>query len=325
MRSLAITAENLTNQKEAVKQERRLSFDNQPYATAIVDVFPTLMFRNWANNHSLIGSFEDLNAASVEDVSKFFKTHYAPNNAILTIVGDINKPEAKRWIEQYFSDIPSQPQPPKPDLTEPPGYQSQSSVYKDALARVPAMAIGYPGPKRATPDFYALTMADIVLTGGESSRLHQALVKEKKSVLGVEANLGWPFASPTDYQDPGIYGVQILASPAVPSKEILAQYEAELEKLRQTPVSAAELDRARAILRSSRVRSLQSPMSRAQMITQHEYFDGSAERVNTELDKFLAVTPAQVQAAVQKYMAPSQRSVLEVVPAPKAQPKKEAK
>ncbi|MBL8209872.1 MAG: insulinase family protein [Bryobacterales bacterium] len=325
MRSLAITEENLANQKEAVKQERRLNFDNQPYVTAIVDVFPTLMFQNWANNHSLIGSFEDLNAATVGDVSKFFKTHYAPNNAILTIVGDINKPEAKKWIEQYFGDIPSQSQPPKPNLSEPAVFKAQTTIHKDQHAPVPAIVMGYPGPKRATPDFYALTMADIILTGGESSRLHQALVKEKKSVLSVEAGLGWPFGGPIDYQDPGIYGVQVTASPAVPSNEIVAQYEAEIEKLRQAPVTAAELDRARAILRSYRIRSLQSPLSRAQMITQHEYFDGSAERVNTELDKFLAVTPAQVQAAVKKYLPAEQRSVLEVVPAPKAQPKKEAK
>src|SRR4051794_20733181 len=111
MRSLSITDENLKNQKEAVKQERRLSFDNQPYATAIVDVWPTVMFKNWQSSHSLIGSFEDLNASSVADVSKFFKTYYAPNNAALVIVGDLQIDAAKKQIETYFGDIPSQPQP----------------------------------------------------------------------------------------------------------------------------------------------------------------------------------------------------------------------
>src|ERR1700716_46573 len=98
MRSLAINEENLKNQKEAVKQERRLSFDNQPYATAIVDVWPTLMFRNWQRSHSLIGSFEDVKGWSVDDVPKFFKTHYAPDNAALVIVGDIQIPDAKKLI-----------------------------------------------------------------------------------------------------------------------------------------------------------------------------------------------------------------------------------
>src|ERR1051325_8982599 len=139
MRSLAINEENLKNQKEAVKQERRLSFDNQPYATAIVDIWPTLMFRNWQSSHSLIGSFDDLNNATVQDVAKFFKTYYAPNNAALAIVGDISIPEAKKEIEAYFADIPSQPQPKHPDLTEPPGFQARPTVYKDPLAKVPAV------------------------------------------------------------------------------------------------------------------------------------------------------------------------------------------
>src|SRR5882672_6562940 len=119
MRSLAITEANLTNQKDAVKEERRLSFDNRPYNTAIIDVWPQLAFRNWQSSHSLIGSFEDLNAASVADVAKFFKTFYAPNNAILCVVGDVRVPEAKKWIETYFGDIPAQPQPKHPDLAEP--------------------------------------------------------------------------------------------------------------------------------------------------------------------------------------------------------------
>ena len=148
MRSLAITDENLKNQKEAVKQERRLSFDNQPYATAIVDVWPTLMFQNWQSSHSLIGSFEDLNAATVEDVAKFFKTYYAPDNAVLVIVGDIQIPEAKKLIETYFGDIPSQPQ------AQAAGHdragrisKPQTRVYKDPLAQVPGVVIGYPGPE----------------------------------------------------------------------------------------------------------------------------------------------------------------------------------
>src|SRR3954447_22056827 len=123
MRSLAINDANLKNQKEAVKQERRLSFDNQPYATAIVDIWPTLMFQNWQSSHSLIGSFEDLNAASVADVTKFFKTYYAPNNAVLVVVGDLQIPETKKLVETYFADIPSQPQPKHPDKAEPADFK----------------------------------------------------------------------------------------------------------------------------------------------------------------------------------------------------------
>ena len=120
MRALAINEENLDNQKEAVKQERRLSFDNQPYATAIVDLWPEIAFRNWQNSHSLIGSFEDLNAASVEDVAKFFKTYLRAQQRRAGALRATSSPaEAKKLVETYFGDIPSQPQPKHPDLAEP--------------------------------------------------------------------------------------------------------------------------------------------------------------------------------------------------------------
>src|SRR5437899_3838184 len=202
MRSLAINEENLNNQKEAVKQERRLSFDNRPYATAIVDVWPTLMFQNWQSSHSLIGSFEDLNSASVADVTKFFKTYYAPNNAILCVVGDIRIPEAKKWIDTYFADIPAQPQPRHPDLAEPEKFVPRSEVHKDPLARVPAVLMGWPGPPRRSADYNAMVMADVLFTGGESSRFALNLVKGKQSVVSYQANPRWPSAGGSVYKEP---------------------------------------------------------------------------------------------------------------------------
>src|SRR5260370_12686583 len=183
MRSLAITAPNLANQKEAVKEERRLSFDNRPYNTAIIDTWPQLAFRNWQSSHSLIGSFEDLNAASVSDVAKFFKTYYAPNNAIFSIARAIRIPDSKKLIDAYFGDIPAQPQPPRPDLSDPEQITPRNEVYKDPLAGVPAIVIGWPGPPRRSADYNALVMVDALLTGGDSSRFALDPVKGKKSVL----------------------------------------------------------------------------------------------------------------------------------------------
>ena len=314
MRSLNITDENLKNQKEAVKQERRLSFDNQPYSTAIVDVWPTLMFRNWQSSHSLIGSFEDLNAATVDDVAKFFKTHYAPNNAALVLVGDIQIPAAKKLIETYFGDIPSQPAPKRPDLTEPAGVEAKTQTYKDPLARVPGLIVGYPGPKRRSPDYYALNMIDAILTAGESSRFRLDLVKGKKSVIQYEANLGWPFASAVDYRDPEPYGIFVLHSPAFTSAQVVDQIQDEITKLQNGPVDAKELERVKAQLRANRVKELQSSLSRARSLAQYELADGKPELINTELDAMLAVTPAQVQAAAKKYLTPEKRVVLEIVP-----------
>jgi zinc protease len=322
MRSLAITPENLANQKEAVKQERRLNFDNQPYNTAIVDVFPTVAFKNWSNSHSVIGSFEDLNAATVDDVAKFFKTHYAPNNAVLVIAGDLKSAEAKKLIEQYFGDIAAQPQAKPPGLKEPDQTESRWETYRDPLARVPLMCIAYPGPKRRSPEFYALSMLDILFTTGESSRLYQSLVKDKKSALSAGGALGWPFASNFDYLDPGIYGFSINYNPSFTAKQVVEQFDSEVAKLQNTLVDAKELERARTTLRSIRVSSLQSTQSRANLLALYELYDGKPEFLNTEMDLFLAVTPQQIQAAAKTYLTKSKQSVLDIVPAPKEQKKK---
>ncbi len=317
MRSLAITDENLTNQKEAVKQERRLSFDNQPYATAIVDHWPMLAFKNWQSYHSLIGSYEDLNAASVKDVSAFFKTYYAPNNAILVLSGDIDNAAAKKLIQTYFGDIPAQPQPKHPDLSEPPDAAPGTKVYKDPLANVPGVVTGYPGPKRRSADYYSLAMLDVLLTGGESSRFQLNLVKGKQSVVSYEANLGWPFGDASDYKDPNMYAMFFIHKPNFTGKQIVDQAQEEFAKIQKEPVDPKELARARTFLLASRLNSLQSSLTRARLLAQYELFDGKPELINTELGLYAAVTPEQIQAAAKKYLTPEKRSVLEIVPAPK--------
>jgi predicted Zn-dependent peptidase len=311
MRSLNITDENLKNQKEAVKQERRLRFDNQPYNTAIVDRWPEVAFQNWQNSHSLIGSFDDLNAASVEDVAKFFKTHYAPNNAVLAIVGDIQIPETKKLIETYFGDIPSQPKPAIPDLAEP-SAKSRNDVYHDALARVPGVVIGYPGPVRHSPDYYALGMLDVLFTGGPSSRFQLDLVKGKESVIQYQAEMGWPFASSVDYKDPGDYAMFLLYKPNFTGDQIVQQVQDEIAKIQNEGVDAKELVRAQTLLRSERITALQSSFQRAKLLALYELLDAKPEYVNSELDKFLAVTPAQIQAVAKQYLTAERRSVLQI-------------
>src|SRR6266851_6270814 len=282
MRSLAITDPNLANQKEAVKEERRLSFDNRPYNTAIVDVWPQLAFQNWQSSHSLIGSYEDLNAASVSDVAKFFKTYYAPNNAILCVVGDIRIPEAKKWIDTYFADIPAQPQPKHPDLSEPEKFTPRTEVHKDPLARVPAVFIGWPGPPRRSPDYNALVMADVLFTGGDSSRFQLDLVKGKQSVLSYEANPGWPFAGASDYLSPALYAMDLLYNPKFTAKDIVNQVQDEIEKIQKDGVDPKELERSRTFFRATRIKELQSTLTRARLLAQYEMFDGNPGLITSE-------------------------------------------
>jgi predicted Zn-dependent peptidase len=314
MRSLAITPENLANQKEAVKQERRLGVDNQPYSAAIVDVWPTLVFQNWQSSHSLIGSFEDLNAATIQDVAKFFKIHYAPDNAVLAVVGDIQPSDARKLIEQYFGDIPEQPQPAPANLAESQPIRPRTEVYKDKLAKVPALAIGYRGPRRNSEDFYAMGMLNALLTEGDSSRLQLDLVKGKKSVVQYEASLGWPFASGDDYKDPGAYATFLVYKTTFQPDQIIGQYQDEVAKIQKEGVPAADLDRTRTLVLAAKLRELQTCFGRAMLLANFELLDHAPEEINRLLDHYAAVTPAQVQAVATKYLGANERVALSIEP-----------
>ncbi len=317
MRSLAITDANLANQKEAVKEERRMRMDNRPYVTAIVDAFPKLVFQNWQNSHTMIGSFEDLNAAGTADVAKFFKTHYAPNNAVLVLAGDFEAAEAKRWIETYFADIPAQPRPKLPDTSEPAAAGPRWEKYDDKLAQVPGVIVSWPGPKRRSPDYYALSMLDAVLTAGNSSRFKLELVKGKESVVSVEANLGWPYGSARDYREPGVYSIFAVHKPAFTARQVVEQIGGEIDRIRKEGVPAKELARVKAYLESSAILELQGVMRRAAVLGQYEIFDGDPSFVNTEMDKLLAVGAEEVKAAAARYLTARRRSVLEIAVSPK--------
>ena len=142
MRSLAIAKDNLDNQRNAVQEERRLRVDNQPYGRADEEI-DALAFDNFAYKHSVIGSMADLNAASVEDVTAFFKTYYAPNNAILAIAGDLNTGATLARVRAHFESIPSQPAPPPVDVAQPPQERERRLTIEDPLARLPRVDIGY--------------------------------------------------------------------------------------------------------------------------------------------------------------------------------------
>src|SRR5690348_1554320 len=182
MRSLAVTQENLDNQREAVKEEKRLRYDNQPYGQ-IFDLINEMIYKNFANSHSTIGSMEHLDDASVEDVQEFFRIYYAPNNAVLSISGSFETDEAKKLIETYFGDIPSQTLPAELDVSEPVEVATTYREWEDKLAPFPAFLIGWKIPKRRTPEFNALYLAGKMLYDGDSSRLYQKLVKGDESVI----------------------------------------------------------------------------------------------------------------------------------------------
>ncbi len=318
MKSLAITDESLTNQKEAVKQERRLRFDSQPYTTALIEKWGSMMYGNFQNSHSMIGSFEDLNAATTEDVSKFFRTYYAPNNAVLVIAGDFETAEARKLVEQYFGRVPSQPQPPRPDMTEEPRAAGKTENYLDAKARVPALVIGWPAPARHTADWYALNMLDAVLSGGNSSRFQLDLVKGKQSVLQANTGVGFPFQDLPSYKGPGMYTGLFIYKPTFQGQQIVDQIQAEIDRIVTEGVDAKELDRVKAVLRFNKANTLQRTFARAQAAGIYEILDGKPELAEQDYNALIAVTSAQMQEAAKKYLTAARRDVLFIQPAPPA-------
>src|SRR5438552_8113606 len=155
MKSLAINQANLDNQRETVKEEKRQTHDNQPYGQTFDTLFET-SYDNFAYKHSTIGSMEDLNAATLKDVSDFFKTYYAPNNAVLTLVGDFKTNEALQKIEKYFGSISSQPAPRPPDMSEPKQNGERRKTLDDPLAQVARLDVAFKIPAGNTPEWYAL-------------------------------------------------------------------------------------------------------------------------------------------------------------------------
>src|SRR2546421_7888754 len=184
MRSLAITKANLDNQRNAVQEERRLGVDNQPYGKS-GEIQQGLIYDNFAYKHTTIGSMEDLNAATVEDVAAFFKLYYAPNNAVLSVVGDFKTADAIKKIKEYFEKIPRQPDPPAVDMAEPEQKAERRAGVDDALARLAQVDIAFKTVPGNTADFYALQVLSTALQSGQSSRLYQALVKDKQLVQSV--------------------------------------------------------------------------------------------------------------------------------------------
>src|SRR2546421_10764107 len=184
MRSLAINKANLDNQRNAVQEERRLGVDNQPYGQSS-EVQQGLIYDNFAYKHTVIGSMEDLNAASVDDVASFFKMYYAPNNAVLVLVGDFKTADALKKIKQSFESIPRQPDPHAVDMTQPEQKAERRATVDDALARLPQVDIAFKTVPGNTPDFYALQVLSASLQTGQSSRLYQTLVKDKQLVTSV--------------------------------------------------------------------------------------------------------------------------------------------
>jgi zinc protease len=308
MRSLKVTQENLENQREAVKEEKRLRYDNQPYVNGFLRLFE-MSFSNHANAHSTIGSMEDLDAATVEDVQKFFRIYYAPNNAVLTIVGDFDKTQTNDLVRKYFANIPRQPLPPPVDVSEPAEVAEHQDTFFDKLAPVPAFALGWKIPARRTPDFYALVLASHLLFEGESARLYQQLVKGEESVVQIQGGID-------ERRGPSGLFIVVIPKPDRDETQIRETIFAEIKDLATAGPADEEMEKLRNNLFNGAVRSRQSSLYRAQQLAEFALYDGDPQLFNSDLETYLKVTAAMIRDAVARYLDSDNRVLLDIVPAP---------
>jgi zinc protease len=306
MRSLAITKDNLDNQRNAVQEERRLFVDNQPYGKSEV-LQQEMIYDNFAYKHVTIGSMEDLNAAGVEDVAEFFKIYYAPNNAVLSLVGDFDSAKALSEIQKYFENIPRQPDPPAVDMSEPEQKSERRATIDDPLARLPKLDIAFKAVSGNTPDFYALQVLSSVLQGGQSSRLYQKLVKEKELVAGIGGYMD-------ERRGPGAFYISATLRPGKKLEDAEATIYEEIERLKETPIADWELQKAKNGTRRAFINSIVTTQSRANTIGIFAIYYNDPNLINTKLSKVDAIKAEDVQRVAKQFLKQTNRTVLITMP-----------
>ena len=318
MRSLDISEENLKNQQNVVSEEVRVNVLNQPYQFFEWIELWKNAFTNWNNSHNGYGELDEINAATIEDVRNFFKTYYAPNNAVLTIVGDVDSAEVKKMVEKHFAGIPSQTAPPKADLTEPAQMKEKRVSQTDKLANLPALATGYHVPAQNSPDFPAMALLVQILQGDDSSRWYQRLIKEKELTLDLTGGLNY-FGNEFDYTGPMIMTTRTTYKPGHTADEVLKEMDAVTAEVVAKGVTEKELADAKVRYRSNFYSQMESSFGKAHLLSVLALFRDDPNQINSLLTPFENVTAAQVKAAAAKYLVASNRTVIDRVPETKTQ------
>lgn len=311
MRSLAVTSTNFENQRSAVKEERLMRIDNQPYGAAFL-TSDTLSYDFKPYSHTVIGKMVDLDAAEVEDVQAFFDKFYKPNNAVLVVVGDINKGKTKKMIEKYFGDIPRGGDVPPIWGEEPPHREERRAVIEDKNANVPAIFISYIIPPYTSPDRPALELLGNILSDGESSRLYQRLVKEEEAAVVV-------FGGVDSRKGPGLFRLIALSNVGVDidvCEELI--YEV-LENLKTNGIANKELEKAKIQFKFGFINNRETVMDKAEALQHYAYYHENLKDINTELDLYMSITMDDIMRVARKYFTENNRTVVTANPAGKDQ------
>jgi zinc protease len=306
---LKVTEENFQREREVVKEERRMRIDNAPYGQAILTA-DTLATDWLPYRHTVIGSMEDLEAASVEDVRAFYERFYTPNNATMVVAGDVSAAEVRALAEMYFGWIPRGPEPPAlPPMPATPRTDGERRVtLADPLANLPLYLSVYGIPPHRNPDTYALELLASIFSVGESSRLQRRLVRDEQAALQV-------FAVLDSRVGPGRLMVGGLPNQGIGVERLEALIEEEIDRLTTGGVTARELEKAKNQVRAGMIRSRQTVQAKAEALQHARLMHGDLDTVNTDLDRYMAVTAEDILRVARTYLTRPNRTVVITVPA----------
>lgn len=292
-------------QREVVKEEKRQRVDNQPYASFLSEMFKRA-FKQHNYRWVPIGSMDHLNAATLEEFMAFYKKYYVPNNATLSIAGDIDVAQTKAMITKYFGDIPAGATVQRPSAYEPPlGGEVVDTIYDNI--QIPAVFAGYRMVSETHPDTYALQMLTTALSDGPSSRFSKRMVDQDQSALQVAA---FPFAM----EHHGVFIALALANGTTSTGTLMSTMEEEIAKMQQEPLSEKEFTKLLNKVESDFVSRNSGVAGIAENLANYHVYYGDANLINTEIERFRAVTPADLQRVAQTYLKPENRVVLHYLP-----------
>ncbi|HEX3683381.1 MAG TPA: pitrilysin family protein [Bryobacteraceae bacterium] len=316
MKGLAITDENLKNQQGVVGNEVKVNVLNVPYGGFPWLWMPQYANTNWYNSHNFYGELKDIEAAKLEEVQKFFKTYYAPNNAALAIVGDFEPEAAKAMVEKYFGPIPKSDVPAIPDLAEPRQEKEITATRKDALANRPALAFAYHMPPRNSPEYYAMGLLDQMLLEGDDSLLYEQLVKKHGYTGRVSGGINTDLGDMFDYDGPMLFTTYLIHDAGVKPDQILDSVDEVIDSLQSKPVDqkllARNLVKMRAYIYGSMTQF--GGFGRANMLSCFALFDNDPTKINSLEANFRSVTPEVIQRTAREYLRKTNRTVLILEP-----------
>jgi predicted Zn-dependent peptidase len=312
MKTLDFSEKNLDNQRNVVKEEIRVNVKNQPYGGFAWTDLPMLAFSKWENAHDGYGSFDDLDKADLDDVRGFHRDFYGPNNAVLAIAGDVTPEQGFALAQKYFGKIPARATPPRPDTSEPLNSAGKRLVQGDALAKLPALAVGWKMPPRGSADQAAMVVLGELLAGGDASRLYRDLVKDEALAVQVEAFTG--SGSPWEYDGPTLYTLMIVYKSDAKADALLVAIDAQIARIAKEGVDQATLQGLKTRMLADWYDELEPFVERADRLAILQSVWGDARVANRIPDWIDRVTSADLQRVARTYLGDANRSVIVRVP-----------